>query len=271
MSYVKRRGMILNPLSILFSMIVIVVIIIRTDWEHQYETIRPLNIDVFLYNYEITILVMFFLFSLILILILYPLIRMFSPIIGLFISKIYFAGSQVFLDKEISKSKIGLGSYMLRYLNLATSLFAMDFLICNSLFDHEGEFPSIYSAIYAVLILAIVQILMWILEDIGIRIYKETSSEISSPVSFLDRFVLKFIQASSLIGSLAVVTLNEDIIDSIPVQIRIIFVRSFLIAIFIKLIYTSFFQSKANIGRWKDKGITMGKVSVKFYKTVVPE
>jgi hypothetical protein len=193
---------------------------------------------------------------------------MFSPVIGLFISKIYFAGSRVFLDKEISMAKIGLTSYMLRYLNLAISLFAMDFLISNSILGNDGDYPSIYSAIYAVLILAIVQILMWILEDIGIRIYKESSSEVSSPVSFLDRFVLKFIQASSLIGSLAVVTLNVDIIDSIPVQIRIIFVRQALIAIFIKIIYTSFFQSMANVSKWKDKGITLGKVSVKFYKTI---
>ena len=168
MSYVKRRGMIINPMSILFSLVVIVIIIIRTDWAHQYETIRPLDIDIFLYSYEITVIAIFFLFSLVLILVLYPLIRMFSPIIGLFISKIYFAGSQVFLDKEIRTSKIGLGSYILRYLNFAISLFALDFLITNSILKSEGDYPSIYSAIYAVVILTAIQILIWILEDIGI-------------------------------------------------------------------------------------------------------
>ena len=165
MSYVKRRGLIVNPLNILFSLVIMIILIFRTDWAHQYETIRPLGIDFFLFRYELTVLVIFFLFSLIIILVLYPIIRILSPFIGLFISKIYFAGSQVFLDKEIRSSKIGLGSYILRYLNFAISLFALDFLITNSILKSDGDYPSIYSAIYAVVILTALQILIWILED----------------------------------------------------------------------------------------------------------
>ncbi|MCY3413665.1 MAG: hypothetical protein INQ03_18625 [Candidatus Heimdallarchaeota archaeon] len=261
MSYITRAGTIFSFKIVLITAGIIVLIGIKADYENQVAMLEQ-SMTIPDLEPEITIWLGYFLLSLLTCLIWYPIAKIFSPTLGLFIARIYGVTAQPFLDKKIKKRRVGIAQFLTRYANLAISLFALDFLLSNSLYNY-GSYPPFISFISALVIITFVQPMNFALEDIGLRLYKESTNEVLSVTSLLDRFIFKFIQTSSLVGSLAVISLNSDLIDNIPVQVRVIFVRSFIISLLILYLYTLLFQVDADKKLWKNRSIIEAEVKLK--------
>lgn len=266
MAYIKRIGIVFSPIITLFTIVLIAVMSIRIDWPNQYDTIQNL-VNIKIFSETITSVLFFVFLSILISIFWYEIGKIFGPSIGILIARLYGGMSaKPFLDEKRVDKRVGTIVFLSRFMNLAVTLFALDFLFSNSIFFDEFTFPPLKSFFLSLGIFSLIQPMNYILEDIGFKLYNESINEISSATSVLNRLFLRVIQTSSLIGSLVVISLNLEIIDDIPVQIRIIFVRNFFFSILVMFIFTIFFQPEPIIKQWKSRSIPMGKIKVTFKK-----
>ena len=266
MPYIKRVGVTFSGQRTLLTLALIVTLVIQSDWENQFTTL-PTFLKFTIYNEVVTILLFFLIFAILVTYVWFYISRVMGPTVGVFIARLYGSvTSKPFIDRKIKDKRMGLALYSQRYFNLVLLLFSLDFLFSNTIFASEAELSNLSGMLLGLAFISLIDPMIYTLNDIGLRLWNEATAEIISVTSILDRFILRTLQTSSLIASLVVISLDKDIINSIPVQIRVIFVRDFLLASFLIYIFSTFFQGEPVIKAWKMKSIPQGRVSIAFTK-----
>jgi hypothetical protein len=265
--YIQRKGIVINPLILVITITIIIVFHLRGDWDNQYFALFRTSTRSDTYPpVEVTMISIYAIFSLITAIIWYGFGKNLAPFSVKLIIKIFGGlSSQPFIDKEINRASISITKFISFVGNLFLALFAVDFFLSTTVLFRNAIYPPFLSLVVALIVVSLLEPINLIYDSVGVRSYNESKSEILAVSSILGKFGFRLLQTGGLIATFASITFNTGLIDQIPVSIRVVFVRTFIISTLTLFFYFSFFQSEAIYRDWKKhKGIPSGKTAIKY-------
>lgn len=272
MAYIKRKGILIDWITLIITSVIIFLFYTNTNWPNQLivfeEFAESFSLEFLLVSNVPEIYYMLGIYVLLGVIVAwmwYLLGKVLAPLMVRVVVK-FLGGlaSKPFIDKDVNKKPISWIKFVIYWYNLSISLFALDFLLVNSVFYRQGLPPTFLSLLVSIGFLSLLQPIYLVYDSVGIRSLNDRNSEIYSVSTIMGRMTYRLIQTGGLLAILASISLNADIIDSVPVSIRVIFVRTLLVSTLALFFTLTFFQSEAIFDDWKKKSIPGGKTFVKF-------